>query len=161
MKPRDDDDPLDPPAAHPPEGAEPSARPLAAAASPYPMSRLAPPFDLVDAAMEIARADAQLGTVVNARLQVIREQMRSLQDQARAILDDARRAAELHRARCAFKKVPGHAYHLYRHTDGELYFSMLSPADWGGAPPHAYEGSFRLGADMSWTAVDEETSPNT
>jgi hypothetical protein len=36
-----------------------------------------------------------------------------------------------------------------------VYFSMLSPADWGGAPPHAFEGSYRLEADMRWTPAGE------
>ena len=140
-------------------GGEPRpAAPLSPAASPYPMSRLAPRFDLVDAAAEIARADAQLGTVVNARLQVIRDQVRALQQQAHAILEEARRSAELHRARCAFQKVVGHVYHLYRRDDGDLYFSMLAPAEWNGSPPHAYEGSYRLGPDMAWTAVDGEAA---
>jgi hypothetical protein len=31
---------------------------------------------------------------------------------------------------------------------------MLSPEDWGGRAPHAYEGSYRLEADMGWTPVD-------
>ncbi|MFW6202006.1 MAG: DUF2452 domain-containing protein, partial [Gemmatimonadota bacterium] len=48
-------------------------------------------------------------------------------------------------------------YHLYRKDDDTLYFSMLSPDDWGGEPPHAHEGSYRLGADMSWTSTDQLT----
>jgi hypothetical protein len=138
------------------DGERSGSAPLAHAASPYPLSRLAPRFDLVDAASEIARADAQLGTVVNARLQVIREQVRALQEQAKVILEDASRAADLHRARCAFQKVAGRVYHLYRRPDGERYFSMLAPAEWGASPPHPYEGSYRLGPDMGWTAVDPE-----
>jgi hypothetical protein len=32
---------------------------------------------------------------------------------------------------------------------------MLSPEDWRGHPPHAFEGSYRLEPDMSWTHVDD------
>ena len=38
---------------------------------------------------------------------------------------------------------------------GSLYFSMLSPAEWGGRAPHPFEGSYRLEADMSWTPAEE------
>ena len=37
--------------------------------------------------------------------------------------------------------------------NGERYFSMLSPEDWRGAPPHRFEGSYALEADMRWTPV--------
>jgi hypothetical protein len=71
------------------------------------------------------------------------------------VLDEAARAARLHRARCNFRKVPGHVYHLYRRGEDDLYFSMLSPAEWGGHPPHPFEGSYRLENDQSFTRVDE------
>jgi hypothetical protein len=121
--------------------------------SPYPVSRLAPTHDLVDAARQIAEADQLIGTVTHAKLEVIARQIRTLQDEARKILDDARADAELHRAQCSFRKTIGHVYHLYRHADGRLYFSMLSPDDWHGQPPHAFEGSYRLEPDMSWTPM--------
>lgn len=35
------------------------------------------------------------------------------------------------------------------------YWSMLSPTDYGGKPPHEHVGSFRLEADMSWTPVSQ------
>lgn len=120
-------------------------------ASPYPLSRLAPRFDLVDAAREIAEADRQLGAITHAKLAVILEQVRALQAQARAIVEEARASRDLHRAECRFKRVPGRTYHLYRRANGSLYFSMLSPDEWGGAPPHAFEGSFRLEDDMTYT----------
>ncbi len=122
-------------------------------ASPYAMSRLSAPIDLVDTAREIQKADALLSTVTGGKLHMIAEQIRSLQEQARTILDEARRSAELHRAECRFQKRVGHIYHLYRKGQ-RLYFSMLSPEEWGGHPPHAYEGSYRLMADMAWAPVE-------
>jgi hypothetical protein len=127
----------------------------AARSSPYPMSRLSPPHDLVDVAREIQRADALLGAVTSSKLELLARQIRALQAQARDLLEAARRDGELHRAACGFKKRPGGVYHLYRRSDGALYFSMLSPAEWGGAPPHAYAGSYRLEIDMSWTPAEE------
>jgi len=124
-------------------------------ASPYPISRLAPAFDLVNVAREIQQADATLGAVTNAKLEVLARQIRALQDQARAVLDAAKRDGDLHRAACSFRKRPGHVYHLYRRADGTQYLSMLSPEDWGGSPPHEFEGSFRLESDMSWTRTED------
>lgn len=123
--------------------------------APYPMSRLAPGFGLVDLAKEIATADERVSARANAQLQVIAEQMRSLQAQAREVLAQAQQDQQLNHARCAFTRVPGRIYHLYRRPDGELEFSMLSPADWGGRPPHEYVDSYQLGIDMRWTALNE------
>jgi hypothetical protein len=128
--------------------------------SPYPVSRLAPAHDLVDTARQIAEADNVIGTVVHSKLTVIADQIRALQERAREILEEAVDAAELHRAACNFPKKVGHIYHLYRRPAGSLYFSMLSPEDWG-EPPHEYLDSYRLEADMSWTPASEAAPPTT
>lgn len=127
---------------------------LTTRAAPYPMSRLAPRFDLVDVAAEIARADQTISMVATGKLDIIRRQILALQEQARGILDEAARAARLHRARCNFPKRPGHVYHLYRRGEDDLYFSLLSPSEWGGSPPHPFEGSYRLENDQTFTLVD-------
>jgi hypothetical protein len=126
-----------------------------AATSPYPLSRLSAPHELVDVAREIQAADVTLGGVTVAKLRVIAEQIRALQAQAAKVLEEARHAGELHRAACAFKRRPGHVYHLYKkRRDGSPYWSMLSPEEWG-TPPDDFQGSFRLELDMSWTPVDQ------
>ncbi|MFT3774106.1 MAG: DUF2452 domain-containing protein [Minicystis sp.] len=132
---------------------------LTTRAAPYPMSRLAPRFDLVDMAAEIQRADATVSMVAGGKLDVIRKQILALQEQARGILEEADRAARLHRARCNFPKRPGHVYHLYRRGEDDLYFSMLSPDDWGGSPPHPYEGSYRLENDQTFTLIEGGDEP--
>lgn len=137
-------------------------------ASPYGLSRLAPSIDLVDVAREIQQADLAIGNVAAGKLRVIAEQIRTLQAQAQAVLEGAQRAAELHRASCRFHKRVGQVYHLYRRVEaastrdsapgvleGERYFSMLSPEDWGAGLKDAYEGSYRLEPDMSWTPADD------
>ncbi len=126
--------------------------------SPYPISRLAPAFDLVDVAREIQKANELIVDVASDKLRIIAEQIQALQAQAREILADAQRDAELHRAACNFVKRPGKTYHLYRKPHGPLYFSMLSPDDWNGHPPDAFEGSFRLEVDLSWTPADKTAS---
>ncbi|MBW2465062.1 MAG: DUF2452 domain-containing protein [Deltaproteobacteria bacterium] len=123
--------------------------------SPYPVSRLAPAFDLVDVAKEIQKADEMLGAVVGNQLEVIVDQIHALQEQARSILERAQRDADLHRAECAFQRRVGQRYHLWERDDGTLYFSMLSEDDWGGAAPHQFRGTYRLEADMSWTPAEE------
>jgi len=128
--------------------------------SPYPVSRLAPGVQLVDLAHEIAQADTLLNTRVSAKLQVIAEQIRSLQRAARAALEEAQRDQDLHRAECQFQRRPGGVYHLYRRSDGRRYFSLLSPTEWSGRPPHTFEGSYRLENDMSWTPLAETDRPD-
>lgn len=131
------------------------AEPTPDRAMTYPTSRLGAKIELLDLAREIEAADATIGLVVGGKLDVIREQMRALQEQARRLLEEAREASLLHRAACNFKKVPGRVYHLYRRPSGELYFSMLSPEDWRGAPPHAFEGSYRLEADLGFSPLGQ------
>lgn len=129
--------------------------------SPFPLSRLSAPHDLIDVAREIQAADATLGSVTVAKLRVIAEQIRSLQAQAGKILDDAKHAGELHRAQCNFKRRAGHVYHLYRRkTDAALYFSMLSPEEWG-TPPDEFQGSYRLEGDMTWTPIEDTEQRDT
>ncbi|MFP3984150.1 MAG: DUF2452 domain-containing protein [Desulfurivibrionaceae bacterium] len=123
--------------------------------SPYPVSRLAPPIDLVDMAKEIEQADNMVNTRVSSKLQVIADQIRGLQEEARQVLEEGSRDQDLHRVPCHFKRVPGHIYHLYQKEDGSRYFSMLSPEDWNNSPPHTFRGSYMLGADQSWTPVEE------
>lgn len=123
--------------------------------SPYPMSRMAPAFDLVDVAREIQKADLMMTNVVGGKLDLIADQIRTLQEKARVILESAERDSRLHRVECRFLKQAGATYHLYRRADGSEYFSLLSPADWNNKPPHDFGGTFRLGLDMSWTALTE------
>jgi hypothetical protein len=142
-------DPQPPPRKEPPPAREPER------ASPFPLSRLAPPFSLVDTAREIEAADATLGVRLGGQLDLIADQIRELQARARGLLEAARRDQELHRARCNFQRRAGATYHLYRDAQGERYWSMLSPDEWGGHPPHAFEGSYRLGLDMAWTSLGD------
>ncbi|MFO0546967.1 MAG: DUF2452 domain-containing protein [Polyangiaceae bacterium] len=148
------DDKRDAPGSTTPSTPEPALELHRTSASPYPISRLSARIELLDVAREIQEADAMLGAVVGGQLDVIAHQIRVLQEQARAILDKAKLSQDLHRADCRFKKRPGAVYHLYRRSNGSLYFSMLSPEEWGGRPPHSFEGSFRLEADMSYVRVD-------
>lgn len=123
--------------------------------SPYPVSRLAPQVELVDLAKQIDTADAMINTRVSAKLKLIVDQIKTLQQEARQALEEARQDQELHRAECQFKRIPGKIYHLYVRADGRRYFSMLSPDDWYGGPPHQYLNSYRLENDMSWLPVDQ------
>ena len=123
--------------------------------APYPVSRMAPSFDIVDLASEIAHADEQIAQHTNSKLKVIAEQIRQLQNQAKTILEQAQQDQVLHRAKCNFTRKPGNIYHLYEKPDGSHYFSMLSPAEWAGSSPHLYKGSYRLEPDMSWTSTEE------
>lgn len=128
--------------------------------SPYPVSRLAPAFQAPDLAAEVARAEAMLSARTGAKLRVIADQIRALQAEARKVLEEAREEQALTLAECAFQRRPGQVYHLYRRPDASRYFSMLSPADWRGSPPHEFVGSWRLEADFSWTPANRPAAPD-
>ena len=66
----------------------------------------------------------------------------------------AREDAELHRAEARFNRLPGKTYHLYERPDASRYWSLLSPEEWGGKPPHTFVASYRLEVDRSFTRVD-------
>lgn len=125
------------------------------AAAPYPLSRLSAKIELIDVAREIQAADSVLSAVAAGKLESIARQIRALQAEAARTLAEAQQDAALHRVRCSFKKIPGKLYHLYERPDGERYFSLLSPGDWNGQPPHAFHGSYRLEADMRFTAAEQ------
>jgi hypothetical protein len=110
---------------------------------------------LVDVAREIERADQSIASTAGAKLELIAAQMQALRAQAEEVLAKASQDAELHRAKARFARHPGKTYHLYERSEGERYWSLLAPADWGGAPPHPFVGSYRLEADQSWTPVDQ------
>ncbi|MBV2090678.1 MAG: DUF2452 domain-containing protein [Candidatus Thiodiazotropha sp. (ex Ctena orbiculata)] len=120
-------------------------------ASPYPVSRLAPAFSLVDLAKEIAQADEMLANRAGSQLKIIAEQMAMLQKKAKSILEQTAHDQQIHRAQCNFQKKPGQIYHLYQNLHGNSLLSMLSPDDWQGKPPNQFIGSYRLESDRSWT----------
>lgn len=125
-------------------------------AAPYALSRMAPAYDLVNAAEQIQNADRTLAAMTGGKLGVIAEQISRLQEQARQLLEKARRDAELHRAECRFEKRAGDVYHLYRRVDGVAWFSRLAPDEWVTAHTNTFEGSYRLELDMSFTRLDKD-----
>jgi len=123
--------------------------------SPYPVSRLGAPVSLVDSAHFIEAASSKVALRTNAQLEVIVEQMRSLQERARAIIEQATRDVDLIHAECRFHRVAGRIYHLYERPDGQRYFSMVGPDEFGGHVPTGFVASYRYEHDESWTRVDE------
>jgi alkylation response protein AidB-like acyl-CoA dehydrogenase len=104
-------------------------------------------------AREIQEADQAIASVATGKLEIIAEQMRALRAKAEQLIEEARVSAELHRVEGRFKRVPGKVYHLYARSEHERYWSLLSPEEWGGAPPHTFLGSYRLEADQSFTPL--------
>lgn len=110
--------------------------------APYPVSRMAPSFDLVNLAEEICQADTTLAAHAGGKLRLIANQIKMLQDEARRLLEKTKQDQLLHRAQCNFKRQPGKTYHLYQKPNGINCFSMLAPAEWGNKPPHTFLGSY-------------------
>lgn len=126
-----------------------------ARAAPYPLSRMAPSYSLVDVAATIQAADQTLATMTGGKLTLIADQIQRLQQEARSILEKAKRDAELHRVSCQFVKKPGGIYHLYRREeDGVLWFSRLAPEEWVTPQAQTFEGTYLLELDQSFTRID-------
>lgn len=108
-------------------------------------------FDLIALAKEVQKADTFVKATAGSKLQIIAEQIRFLQQQARSVLEQAHEDNYLHHAKCNLKKIPGKIYYLYKRRSGDVYFSILSPKEWGNSCPHEFIDSYRLEYDMSWT----------
>lgn len=124
------------------------------AAAPYPLSRMAPAFDLVDIARQIQDSHQTIATMTEGKLKLLADQMRAIQEKAQTLLEKAKRDAELHTVPCRFEKRAGGVYHLYRNEDGSLWFSRMAPDEWPKGAP-AFVASYRLDADMSFTDVND------
>ena len=127
------------------------------AAAPYPLSRMAPSFDLVDMAKQIQDSHQTIATMTEGKLKLLADQMRAIQEKAAHLLERAKRDVELHSVPCRFEKRAGGVYHLYRNEDGSLWFSRMAPDEW---PKHAPEfvASYRLDMDMSFSDLASEES---
>ncbi|CAK9817952.1 Uncharacterized protein C1orf50 homolog [Anthophora plagiata] len=117
--------------------------------------------DLVTLCREIQKADSFIKVKAYSKLHVIAEQIQFLKKQAEDILLDAQMNMRLNRVACNFVKHPGQVYHLYQRENGQFYFSMLSPKEWGNSgPSQIYKGSYRFEEDHSWTPVQENAKRN-
>lgn len=122
--------------------------------SPYPTRTMDPPYSLVERAREIETAGDFVNIQVHGKLDVIARQIRRLKEEARMVIDQAREDMELHRIKCNFEKRIGQEIYLYSKPNDAKYFSMLSPEDWRGNPPHKFIGAYRLNADRSFERLD-------
>jgi len=114
--------------------------------TPYPVSRLSPPIDLVDLAKEIEMADNMLSTKVGAQLSVIAEQIRDLQEQARTILEKAQEDKKLHRALCSFQKRPGQGVPSLRRRKGRPLLFTAFPHGMAGQTAAPFSGQLQAGS---------------
>ncbi|KAL1428511.1 hypothetical protein MTO96_002881 [Rhipicephalus appendiculatus] len=116
--------------------------------------RKMPRTDLIELARQIETADDFIKANVSNKLTVIAEQVQFLQKQAYRILEEAQLNTRLHHAACNFKKVPGSVYYLYKRPNGQEYFSMIKPEEWGPQCPHEFLGGYRLESDFTWTPTE-------
>ncbi|XP_043853433.1 uncharacterized protein C1orf50 homolog [Dromiciops gliroides] len=137
-----------------PGPANPTDPSVPALVSPYHTHRVGNPEDLVELAQQVQKADEFIRANATNKLIVIAEQIRHLQTQARKVLEEAHRDAELHHAACNMVKKPGNIYYLYKRENGQQYFSIISPKEWGASCPHDFLGAYKLQHDLSWTPFD-------
>ena len=127
--------------------------------STFPLSRLSASLQPINQEETLQVAKHLLSAVAQGKLQLLVEQINFLHQQARRVMEEASSSLQLHQVQCAFQKRAGHQYYLYLKkgaSEGEssLYFSLLSPQDWEGNPPHSFQGAFLLQEDLSWMRVE-------
>jgi len=121
------------------------------------------PQDLIALARHVQTADSHTKAIASGKLDLISRQIKQLQEEARQVLENAKQDMDLAHAKCNFQRRPGSTYHLYKKNISgpgedeqyEKFFSMLSPQEWSGNPPHIHLGSYRLEYDMSWTPLEK------
>ncbi|KAI6183958.1 putative protein C1orf50-like protein [Aphelenchoides bicaudatus] len=100
------------------------------------------PNDPVNLLNSIVSSRNIVRTSANAKLASIGQQMDALVEQAKKVMAKCKRDERLHQqVACNFQKKPGATYYLYKKpNDGQEYFSMLSPAEWGSSLKSEYQG---------------------
>ncbi len=122
--------------------------------SPYPVSRLAPAFHGGELAEQVAKAEADAVCTHRGQAPGHRGSDEGTPAGGAQGPGGGPRGAGPDpgpvRLQAHYRQdLPSH-----RKPDGQTFFSMLSPADWGGRPPQEHLGSYRLEADYSWTSGD-------
>lgn len=126
----------------------------------HPARTLDPPFQIVEQAQELEKAEESIQSHVHGKLDLILKQIRALKAEARDIIEQAREDVELHKIKCNFEKRVGQTLHLYERASGDRYFSLLSLADWGGSPPARFIAAYEMKADRSFVRLDPEATSN-
>ncbi|XP_047416628.1 uncharacterized protein C1orf50 homolog [Sciurus carolinensis] len=121
----------------------------------YRTHRVEDPLDLLALAEQVQKADELIRANATNKLTVIAKQIQHLQEQARKVLEDAHRDADLLRVACNMVKKPGNIYYLYKRENGQQYFSIISPKEWGIGCPHDFLGAYKLQHDLSWTPYED------
>lgn len=103
----------------------------------------------------IQTSETHVKNTCYSKLDVISEQIKFLQKQAHQILASAQEDSKLHKIPCNFVKVPGTLYHLYERSNGDKFWSMISPDEFGSGNPNEHLGSYRMEVDRSFTKADQ------
>lgn len=113
-----------------------------------------PKISIVDQAKEIEKASEILNLKVNSKLEVILKQIRFLQEEAKKIINEAYNDIELHKVKCSFEKRPDETIYLYKDHNRELFFSRISPQEWGEIIDYEYLGAYKMRIDRSFEKIE-------
>ncbi|HOJ63898.1 MAG TPA: DUF2452 domain-containing protein [Spirochaetota bacterium] len=114
-----------------------------------------PKISIVDQAKEIEKASEILTLKVNSKLEVILKQIKFLQEEAKKIINEAYQDIELHKVRCSFEKKPEEIIYLYKDDKKDLFFSRISPEEWGEMINYEYLGAYKMRIDRSFEKIDD------
>lgn len=121
----------------------------------YPSRTLDPPITMVDRVREIEIAGNSVQSHLNAKLDIILQQIQGLQKEAKKVIEQAEEDIRLHKISCNFEKKIGMILHCYLRKNGELFFSMLSPVEWSNSPAR-FMGSYRIKPDFGFEKLESE-----
>ena len=84
-----------------------------------------------------------------SKLKVLFKQMENIKNEINEIVNESKQTDVLNEIKCNFKKKPGNTYYLYQKPGGTLFFSILSPEEWG-ENKNIYKESYYYDYDLTF-----------
>lgn len=84
-----------------------------------------------------------------SKLKVLFKQMENIKNEINEIVNESIQTDALNEIKCNFKKKPGNTYYLYQKPNGTLFFSILSPEEWG-ENKNIYKESYYYDYDLTF-----------
>lgn len=109
----------------------------------------------VDKGRVKGRAVEAMYQQTDQQLDQIKEQIELLAKQAKGIQDRISISEKIYQADINFEPLIGFVYHLYQKKDGTYVVSMVSPAEWGAAPPYTFIATVKMLADHTWEVLEK------
>ncbi len=131
----------------------------------YPTRPGDAPFRQLEKMIEVDRKGIWIEAKREVKAQAVRqlklldELYKELVQKAGKVIAKAQEDVALHEIPVNAAKRRGRIYYLYQsgHSETSLFFSILEPAEYAKADPHArFMGMYRLNEDSTWSRLDSD-----